>query len=301
MTVRRSLEPRQISWRDARRSGDRAIPCPCSAQRFESSQVFDEAGLVFARDVGEAQAEARQGELAGLESELQQEDEKIRADRKVHEDERDRLTADRAAVWIAPITKEGVCCALEVIHEKKVPLLVLGRGSNLLVSDYGWEGATLYLGENFSGWRFDDRQAKVQAGTLLMDLIRAAVSNGLSGLELLAGIPGGVGGALCMNAGAFGQEIAPIEYRDRRETKMLTADEGIRGGRMKGYKANAEELMTTLRVDYAGLPGTRLGFSYSMTNAVRSDADPIGVNLFEFHAQHQSNNIYSVFEVGNIL
>ena len=114
------------------------------------------------------------------------------------------------AVWIAPVTKEGVGRALEVIHEKKVPLLVLGRGSNLLVSDHGWEGATLYLGENLSGWRFDDRQAKVQAGTLLMDLIRAAVQNGLSGLELLAGIPGGVGGALCMNAGAFGQEIEKV-------------------------------------------------------------------------------------------
>ena len=113
-------------------------------------------------------------------------------------------------VWIAPVTKEGVGGALEVIHEKNVPLLVLGRGSNLLVSDHGWEGATLYLGENFSGWRFDDRQAKVKAGTFLMDLIRAAVQNGLSGLELLAGIPGGVGGALCMNAGAFGQEIEQV-------------------------------------------------------------------------------------------
>ena len=114
------------------------------------------------------------------------------------------------AVWIAPVTNEGVGRALEVIHKKKVPLLVLGRGSNLLVSDHGWEGVTLYLGENFSGWRFDDRQATVQAGTLLMDLIHAAVKNGLSGLELLAGIPGGVGGALCMNAGAFGQEIKQV-------------------------------------------------------------------------------------------
>ena len=131
------------------------------------------------------------------------------------------------AVWIAPITKEGVGCALEVIHEKKVPLLVLGRGSNLLVSDYGWEGATLYLGENFSGWRFDDRQAKVQAGTLLMDLIRAAVKKGLSGLELLAGIPGGVGGALCMNAGAFGQEIEQVTVSVsgfRRDGSAFLAD-----------------------------------------------------------------------------
>ena len=114
------------------------------------------------------------------------------------------------AVWIAPATKQGVGHALDIIHEKKVPLLVLGRGSNLLVSDHGWEGATLYLGENFSGWTFDHRQAKALAGTLLMDLIHAAVQKGLSGMELLAGIPGGVGGALRMNAGAFGQEIEQV-------------------------------------------------------------------------------------------
>ena len=114
------------------------------------------------------------------------------------------------AVWIAPVTHVGVARALEVIHKKKAPLFILGRGSNLLVSDRGWDGVTLYLGENFSNWTFDHRQAKVLAGSLLMDLIRAAVVKGLSGLELLAGIPGGVGGALRMNAGAFGQEIEQV-------------------------------------------------------------------------------------------
>jgi len=114
------------------------------------------------------------------------------------------------AVWVAPVSQDGVGRALEVIHEKKVPLFILGRGSNLLISDHGWDGVTLYLGENFSNWTFDHGQAKVLAGTLLMDLIRAVVEKGLSGLELLAGIPGGVGGALRMNAGAFGQEIEQV-------------------------------------------------------------------------------------------
>jgi UDP-N-acetylmuramate dehydrogenase len=114
------------------------------------------------------------------------------------------------AVWVAPVTEVGVARALEIIHQKKTPLFILGRGSNLLISDRGWDGVTLYLGENFSKSIFDRRQAKVLSGTLLMDLIRAAVKRGLSGLELLAGIPGGVGGALRMNAGAFGQEIEQV-------------------------------------------------------------------------------------------
>ena len=131
------------------------------------------------------------------------------------------------AVWVAPVTKAGVGRALEVIHENKTPLLILGRGSNLLVSDHGWDGVTLYLGENFSNWTFDHRQAKVLAGTLLMDLIRAAVKKGLSGLELLAGIPGGVGGALRMNAGAFGQEIEQVTVSVsgfRRDGTPFSAD-----------------------------------------------------------------------------
>lgn len=137
------------------------------------------------------------------------------------------------AVWVAPVTEAGVGRTLEIINEQEAPLFVLGRGSNLLISDKGWDGVTLYLGENFSKWTFDHFQANVLAGTLLMDLIQAAVKKGLAGMELLAGIPGGVGGALRMNAGAFGQAIEHVTvsvsgfksdatpfYADRRQLEF---------------------------------------------------------------------------------
>ncbi len=111
------------------------------------------------------------------------------------------------AVWIAPAGEDGVGRVLRLIHRKEIPLFILGRGSNVLISDKGWDGVTLYLGENLSGSTFSHREAHVLAGTLLIDLIRAAVKKGLAGIEQLAGIPGGIGGALRMNAGAFGQEI----------------------------------------------------------------------------------------------
>ena len=110
-------------------------------------------------------------------------------------------------MWVAPVSEDGVGRTLEIIHRNDAPLFVLGRGSNVLLSDRGWDGVTLYLGENLSAMAFDGRQARVLAGTLLLDLIRAAVKKGLAGMEQLAGIPGGIGGALRMNAGAFGQEI----------------------------------------------------------------------------------------------
>jgi UDP-N-acetylmuramate dehydrogenase len=111
------------------------------------------------------------------------------------------------SVWAAPTTEESVGCLLELIHRNHLPLFVLGRGSNVLISDRGWAGVTLYLGENLSAMTFEGQKSSVLAGTLLIDLIRMAVKKGLAGMEQLAGIPGGIGGALRMNAGAFGQEI----------------------------------------------------------------------------------------------
>jgi UDP-N-acetylmuramate dehydrogenase len=124
------------------------------------------------------------------------------------------------AVWAAPRSENGVRRVLETVHAAGAPLFVLGRGSNLLVSDRGWPGVTLYIGENLSGVRFSGLQAEARAGTLLMDLIGATVEQGLGGMELMAGIPGGVGGALRMNAGAFGREIEAVTA----EVAGFTAD-----------------------------------------------------------------------------
>jgi UDP-N-acetylmuramate dehydrogenase len=112
-----------------------------------------------------------------------------------------------AAIWAAPANADGIGETLAIVSEADIPLFILGHGSNLLVSDKGWPGVILYLGANLSGWRFDGTAATVMAGTRLLDLIRDTVDQGLGGMELMAGIPGSVGGALRMNAGAFGQEI----------------------------------------------------------------------------------------------
>jgi UDP-N-acetylmuramate dehydrogenase len=111
------------------------------------------------------------------------------------------------SVWAAPATEQDVGRVLEFIHQNCLPLFVLGRGSNVLISDRGWKGVTLYLGKNLSAMTFEGQNADVLAGTLLIEVIRAAVKKGMAGMEQLAGIPGGIGGALRMNAGAFGLEI----------------------------------------------------------------------------------------------
>ena len=78
--------------------------------------------------------------------------------------------------------------------------------------------------------------------------------------------------------------------------------EGIRGGRQKGYKANAEEMVYNGRIAYTGISGLRVGSSYTTTKALRSEdgLNPIGVSLMEFHAKYDEKGIMAVAEWGNI-
>ncbi|MCB2213116.1 UDP-N-acetylmuramate dehydrogenase [bacterium] len=112
-----------------------------------------------------------------------------------------------ARLFVAPVSEENVDKVLETLTLLEIEPFVLGGGSNVLISDTGWDGVVLHIGQNLSGWEFEGNTATVFAGTSLLPFIRAAVNRGLGGMELMAGIPGSVGGALRMNAGAFGQEI----------------------------------------------------------------------------------------------
>jgi UDP-N-acetylmuramate dehydrogenase len=172
------------------------------------------------------------------------------------------------AIWTAPRSAQGVQRVLQAIHAAGAPLFVLGRGSNLLVSDRGWPGVTLYIGENLSGLRFNGEEAESEAGCLLMDLIRAAVERGLGGMELLAGIPGGVGGALRMNAGAFGREIGALAL----EVAGFTDDGGpFRAARKDitfGYRRAPE-------LDRVVITSARFRFQPESAQALKTRAEEI--------------------------
>ena len=118
-------------------------------------------------------------------------------------------------LWAAPRSEAAVQRAVAAARDTETPLFILGRGSNVLVSDRGWRGLTLYIGGNLSGWKFHGDAVEVRAGTLWMDLIDEAVRRGMGGMEQMAGIPGSIGGALRMNAGAFGREIEAVTLEVR--------------------------------------------------------------------------------------
>ena len=96
------------------------------------------------------------------------------------------------------------------VHRRQLPLLLLGNGTNLLVSDDGWPGMVVHLTERFNRgvMEWNDSGVTVSCGVALGTLVKAAVDRGYGGLEDVAGIPGTVGGAVIMNAGAFSSCIA---------------------------------------------------------------------------------------------
>lgn len=87
---------------------------------------------------------------------------------------------------------------------------ILGNGSNLLVGDKGYEGVILHLGERFNDIKVEGNTITAQAGALLSTVAKTAAKNGLSGMEFAAGIPGTIGGAVVMNAGAYEGEMKQI-------------------------------------------------------------------------------------------
>jgi UDP-N-acetylmuramate dehydrogenase len=87
-------------------------------------------------------------------------------------------------------------------------VFVFGNGTNVLVSDTGWDGLAVDLSSSWAGMQWTGDRAECRSGMPLHALVKESVERGLCGLEKLAGIPGTVGGAVVMNAGAFGQSIS---------------------------------------------------------------------------------------------
>ncbi len=113
---------------------------------------------------------------------------------------------------------ESAAKLLRYLKDGSVKYGVLGRGSNVIVPDEGFDGVILLFGSDFAQIELDGNIMKCQAGALLASACVHAQQSSLSGLENLFGIPGTIGGALYMNAGAYGSEIADVvvsaEYID---------------------------------------------------------------------------------------
>jgi UDP-N-acetylmuramate dehydrogenase len=114
------------------------------------------------------------------------------------------------ALFVECDTVADLASATSILAEQGVEWTVLGKGSNILVSDSGYDGAVLVLGKGFKRHAIEGEQLRTGAGVILGAVVQDAFKAGLSGLEFAVGIPGTVGGALAMNAGSRDEWIGSI-------------------------------------------------------------------------------------------
>lgn len=149
-----------------------------------------------------------------------------------------------ADILITVNTVEELREVLALCRDEQIPYMILGKGSNLLVSDDGIEGAVIELGAGFREIRVEnDTEILCGAGVSLSKLCTVALDHSLSGLEFAYGIPGTVGGAVFMNAGAYGGETrdvcAEVTYLDASgELSTVTNSECDFGYRHSVFKEN---------------------------------------------------------------
>ncbi len=154
----------------------------------------------------------------------------------------DRHTSFRiggpADIMVLPGSLEEIINTVHVCRRNSCPYFIMGNGTNLLVKDRGYRGVIVKIGDNMSNYSIDGDKIYSQAGILLSTLSGHAARASLEGMEFASGIPGTLGGAVAMNAGAYGGEMKDIVAWVR----VITPDGDIRkltvGEMEMGYRTS---------------------------------------------------------------
>ncbi len=135
-----------------------------------------------------------------------------------------------ADYYLEPKDKEDLLQVVQYLHQQAFPYIVIGSGSNMLVSDKGYRGAVISLAQGFADIGLEGDMVDAGAGVRLSQFVDFCVEHSLRGTEMLAGIPGTLGGAIMMNAGAYGGEISDylveVEILRGSSFKKIKKEEG---------------------------------------------------------------------------
>lgn len=113
-------------------------------------------------------------------------------------------------LMLMPESHEAAAFVIKRLRQEKIKFIVIGNGSNLLFTDKGYRGVVVKFDDNLSKMTLEDGVLKADSGANLVKLCKLAIDNSYKGMEELSGIPGNVGGAVAMNAGAYGGEIKDV-------------------------------------------------------------------------------------------
>lgn len=126
----------------------------------------------------------------------------------------------KASFLVMPESESRFADTLNLLSSEDIEYFVLGNGSNILISDKGYDGVIVKTSKAFSDIKVDGEYICAGAGALLSAVSKKALENSLTGMEFASGIPGSVGGGAFMNAGAYGMEMKDIIT----EVKLLSRD-----------------------------------------------------------------------------
>jgi len=129
----------------------------------------------------------------------------------------------KAALLVLPENIAQLRYTMKTISEEQAPYFIMGNGTNLLVRDGGYGGVIVKIGSSFSDIKVAGDKIEAEAGALLKDAARVAMENSLTGFEFASGIPGSIGGAAFMNAGAYDSDMSQVI-----ETVKLLSIDGSR-------------------------------------------------------------------------
>ena len=187
------------------------------------------------------------------------------------------------ADWLAfPRNKEEIAGLFREAGAAGMPVTVIGHGSNLLVLDGGIRGLVIRVEKNMREIRIEGRKITAQAGAMLGAVAAAAADAGLTGLEFASGIPGTVGGAMMMNAGAYGGEMSDVT----RRVEGLYPDGSLislSGDEMEfGYRTSAVKRLNFVvtEVEMELMPGEteKIRATMASLNAQRAEKQPLDMN-----------------------
>lgn len=153
----------------------------------------------------------------------------------------------KSDLLVIPSSEDELKIILRQLSQDKIPYIVMGKGTNILIRDGGYRGAIIRLQEAFSEISVEGTQLTAGAGASLSAVARAAMEHGLTGIEFASGIPGSLGGGTYMNAGAYDGEMKDIV----REVRVLSQD-GLQSrvvtNEMMAYGYRFSSLMATREI-----------------------------------------------------
>lgn len=185
-----------------------------------------------------------------------------------------------AEVLVFPATSQELHSVVSLLGEHRLPVRVLGGGSNLLVSDQGVRGVVIYTGAMKKTRFHEGARVEAEAGVQFPGLVRATVNRGLRGLEGGVGIPGSVGGVLAMNAGAYGFSMGDwVEHvvivTARKGTLRLQRDQVDFRYRASSFGDDVVVAGCVLRLDQDEPEAIRADMEKQLRH--RKDTQPVGV------------------------